>query len=340
VAVVALVVVAGIVYALFSRSVPDSALTAKAQGRIATDPALQNQAITANALNGVITLTGTVTDPALEELATNDANVKGARKVINDLTVTPPNAAATAPQAYNAPPPSYASAPPPMAYRGENASPAPVERRHPAAASTMQQEAPPVPTPSVAQTTAPAVQQQASAPPPPPQPTVYTIPAGTRVRIQTAQQLSSKDNHTGDTFTGTLAYPIQVNGQTVVPTGAPITGEVTQCKKGGHFKGASILALQLDSINVNGHSYQVRTANLEDVQQGKGKRTAETTGGGAALGALIGGLAGGGKGALLGGLFGAGAGATGGALTGNKQIVVPAESVLTFRLNQDLTIKP
>jgi hypothetical protein len=334
-AVIGLVVIVVVVYvyALFFRSVPDSQIIAKVQSKIAADPALQGQAITVSVVNGTVMLTGTVNDPANEELATNDATVKGARKVITDLSVVPQNPSGTTSPAYSAPPQSYASTPPPSnGYRGA----AREERRRPSAASNMQQETPPVTNPSMAQIHAPVVQQ----PPPPQQPTVYTVPAGTRVSIQTAQQLSSKENHTGDTFTGTLAEPIQVNGQTVVHTGAPITGEITQCKKGGHFKGSSVLALQLDSINVNGRSYQIQTANLEDVKQGKGKRTAEMTGGGAAAGALIGALAGGGKGALLGSLFGGGAGITGGALTGNKEILIPSESVLTFRLQQDVTIYP
>jgi hypothetical protein len=74
-------------------------------------------------------------------------------------------------------------------------------------------------------------------------------------------------------------------------------------------------------------------------QTGKGKRTAVLAGGGAGLGALIGGLAGGGKGAAIGALAGAGAGTGGAAFTGNKDIVLPAESVLSFKLEQPLEVK-
>ncbi len=77
----------------------------------------------------------------------------------------------------------------------------------------------------------------------------------------------------------------------------------------------------------------VRTAT------GKGKRTAVLAGGGAALGALIGGLAGGGKGAGIGALAGGGAGAGGAAFTGNKDIVLPAESALSFKLEQPIQVK-
>jgi uncharacterized membrane protein len=70
---------------------------------------------------------------------------------------------------------------------------------------------------------------------------------------------------------------------------------------------------------------------------GKGKRTGAMVGGGAG-GALIGGLAWGGKGALIGGLVGAGAGTGGAAFTGNRDVELPAETGLRFRLVKPLEI--
>jgi len=60
---------------------------------------------------------------------------------------------------------------------------------------------------------------------------------------------------------------------------------------------------------------------------------------GAALGGIIGGLGGGGKGAAIGVLAGGGAGAGGAAFTGDKDIVLPAESALSFELTQLLEIR-
>ncbi|HTU51343.1 MAG TPA: BON domain-containing protein [Acidobacteriaceae bacterium] len=184
----------------------------------------------------------------------------------------------------------------------------------------------------------PANAQASAAPPPAPQPIV--VPAGTRIRVRLGQTLSTKENQTGDPFSGVVADSVRVNGQTVIPAGARARGVVTESKGLGKFKGQAVLAIRLDSISADGRTYQVRTSHVERVEQGKGKRSAVLTGGGAGLGALIGGLAGGGKGALIGGLVGGGGGAAGSAFTGNKDLVIPAESILTFDLERSLTVTP
>jgi hypothetical protein len=98
--------------------------------------------------------------------------------------------------------------------------------------------------------------------------------------------------------------------------------------------------LTLTSISLQDHTYEIQTSVVSSTTKGKGKRTAVTTGGGATGGALIGGIAGGGKGAGIGALIGAGAGFIGGAATGNKQVEIPAESALSFTLNEPLTLPP
>ena len=186
----------------------------------------------------------------------------------------------------------------------------------------------PVPTP----TSAPALET--------PKPQRIVVPTGTALVVTVDQALSSKTSQAGSTFLATLAKPVTVNGKTVIPKGSSATGTVITAKAKGKIKGEGQLAIALTNITIEGRDYSIRTATLDSTVKGKGKRTAVTTGGGAAGGALIGGLAGGGKGAGIGALVGAGAGLVGGVFTGNKQIEIPAETPLTFTLSNAVTLPP
>jgi hypothetical protein len=152
--------------------------------------------------------------------------------------------------------------------------------------------------------------------------------------------LSSKNSQAGQTFLAILGQPISVEGRPALPQGATVSGKVVSAKAKGRIKGEGELSLTLTSISLQHHTYEIQTSVVSSTAQGKGKRTAATTGGGAAGGALIGGIAGGGKGAGIGALIGAGAGFIGGAATGNKQVEIPAESALSFTLSESLTLPP
>jgi hypothetical protein len=175
-------------------------------------------------------------------------------------------------------------------------------------------------------------------PPSPPPPVTIAIPAGTHLRVRLDQDLGSKISQPGETFTATVADDVVVDGQTVIPRGAHSNGIVVDAKALGHFKGGALLELRLERVRTNWGSYPVSTTTMERAEKGKGTRTAKFAGGGGAFGAIIGGLAGGGKGALIGGLAGAGAGTAGSAMTGNKEIFLPTETLLTFRLERPIHV--
>ena len=164
------------------------------------------------------------------------------------------------------------------------------------------------------------------------------IPAGTTLTVRLGETLSSKTSEPGQSFSATLASPVEIGGQTVIPGGATATGTVVVAHPAGRFKGASLLQIKLDAITVEGRRHSVRTSSVSRAEKGKGKRTAAMIGGGAGAGALIGALAGGGKGAAIGALAGGGAGTAGSAFTGNRDVTLPAESAVSFRLEAPLEI--
>jgi hypothetical protein len=190
--------------------------------------------------------------------------------------------------------------------------------------------------------TAPAPAQPAPAPAPvqeQPKPQPIIVPSGTTVTVRLAQAVGSKLSQAGQSFSGTVASAIVIDGRTAIPAGATASGTVVDAKPLGRFAGGASLSLQLTSINLRGTDRAIQTSVVSQTAKGKGKRTAVLAGGGAAVGALIGGLAGGGKGAGIGALAGGGAGTGGAAFTGNKDIVLPAESALSFTLTQSLEVK-
>jgi hypothetical protein len=210
-----------------------------------------------------------------------------------------------------------------------------------AASQPAAQPAPAGQAPAPGQASAPAPDQSAQAAPPapaPPQPTVVILPKGTRISVRLDQDLGSAISQTGQKFRATVSKAVIVGGQTLIPTGSRADGTVTDAQPLGKIKGEARLAVTLHRIHTPWGSYPVETSSIARAEQGKGKRTAVMGGGGAGLGAIIGGIAGGGKGALIGGLVGGGAGTAGSAFTGNKQIVLPTETLLTFRLQQPIHI--
>jgi hypothetical protein len=233
------------------------------------------------------------------------------------------------------------ASPPPSSEPATATAPQAAPATAPASTPQAAPAAAPVTPPAESATAAPVAPPPApvaatpAAPPPPPAPVRLTVPAGTTIPVTITQTLSAKNNNVGDGFSGELAGPVKTSGGTTVfPRGASVAGTVVGAKGRGRFKGAGDLAIQITSIR----GTPVSVGIFEHEEKGKGKRTAGMIGGGGGGGALIGGLAGGGKGALIGGLVGAGAGTAASAFTGNKDIVIPAESVVNFRLTAPVTV--
>ena len=166
------------------------------------------------------------------------------------------------------------------------------------------------------------------------------VPAGTELSIRINQRISVKQSHAGDRFTGEVVSPIMSGNSVAIPARTHVDGVIDASHKRGHFKGSSVLELRLVSMQLNGQSYTLDTAENVRSKKGKGKRSSAFIAGGSGAGMLIGGLATGGVGLVVGGLIGGGAGTAVGGLTGNKDIVIPAESVVNFKLADDLAVQP
>lgn len=197
-----------------------------------------------------------------------------------------------------------------------------------------------VPKPAPSAPVVSAVPQAPPLLPAPPAPAEVTIPAGTTLAVRVDQRISVKTSHTGETFTGEIVEPITASdGNLLVPKGSRVRGVIDAAHRRGRFKGASLLELRLTALSIDGREYPVRTRDLTQRKKGKGKRSAAFIGGGSGLGMLLGGLAGGGTGVLIGGLAGGGAGTAAAGFTGNRDLNIPAESIVRFKLATDLVVQ-
>jgi hypothetical protein len=170
----------------------------------------------------------------------------------------------------------------------------------------------------------------------------YELPAGTEIPIRVEETIDSGKAVEGQTYAAEVTRDVvDQAGDVVIPAGSNAKVVIKSASKGGRFRGSSDLVLDLQSVSVEGQEYTISTTELQ--QRGKdgvgaNQRTAKYTGGGAAIGAIIGAIAGGGKGAAIGAGSGAGAGALTQILTKGGSIRVPAETILTFKLDRELRV--
>jgi hypothetical protein len=167
------------------------------------------------------------------------------------------------------------------------------------------------------------------------------LPAGAELPVRTEETIDSGRATEGQVYAAEVASDVRdAEGAVLIPRGSNAQVVIKSASKGGKIRGASDLVLDLRSVSIEGQQYLLDTADLDakgHAGVGKNKRTAEFAGGGAAIGAIIGAIAGGGKGAAIGAGSGAGAGALGQILT-KGTIKVPAETVLTFKLDNPLRV--
>jgi hypothetical protein len=298
-------------FALFgtgcNKTVDDATLTKNVQSALASDSSISQQPVQVAVQSGVVTLTGNLSDETASSVAAQDAaKVHGVKEVVNDLTVAglavPPTI--TTPSAPSVP--RVATQQERVAIRQHQALPPPPEN------------APAPPAPSYRE---------------------VTIQAGYDLPVRINESLDSETTEPGTPFSGVITRNIVVDGYVAIPAGASVRGTVADSKDATHFKGSSLLSLQLNSVRRHGDTITVNSDPYVLEGKGRGTNTAEKIGGGAAIGAVLGGIFGGGKGAAIGAGAGAGGGAAVQGLTRGQQVHISSETVIRFRLESPITVR-
>jgi len=332
----------GLVLAVACTKAPnDAQVTSDIQSKLASDSGLQNKQLTVQSEKGTVTLSGTVDNDAQREAAAKyAASEAGVKQVINNLQVAPMSAAA-APQ--DAAPQNAQPEPQPEPAPRAASKPSPSARKHHSSSSNqdnMAQSQPPANSYASSPAPAQAPVSQNTPPPPPPAPAKVTLPSGTAVPVRLVDAVDSATAQTGDTFHATLDSPIAIDGEVAIPAHYDAEGHVVAAQASGKFAGKALLELQLDRIKVGDKWYNIETDHFKQETGSRGKNTATKVGVGAAAGAILGGIFGGGKGAAIGSVAGAGAGGGVQAASKKPDIKLASERILTFTLQQPVTIVP
>ncbi|WP_158944372.1 BON domain-containing protein [Granulicella sp. S190] len=356
-------------------TVPDAQIEASVLKALAGAPELADQAITSTTVYGIVTLSGTVRDEPLRDLADHlVSNTAGVQKVVDQLTIgavpavansnpsqqdpsqgTNPNlqsdGSIAPPQAQSPPVPSNSSAQPagqyPPPYQGQPQQgqyPPPYQGQqggqYPPAYGASQQggQYPP-------QGQYPAYGQSYPPQYPPQQPYVaqrggdaVVVPLGANLRVRINQGMNSKHTVVGTTFDGVVLNDVVAGGAIAIPRGASIQGTVVAVHTAGELKGKGELKLQLNSVSLGGKVYPIATDFWWHQGADKTGNTVGNTVGLGAVGALIGAVAGGGVGAAVGAGVGGIAGLGVSAASGRGEAELPPEAIVVFHLTQPADI--
>jgi hypothetical protein len=331
------------------QSTDDKAITTQIQAKLFDDSVLKTRDIHVASDKGTVTLTGTV-GTELEKAAAERiaGQPDGVKTVVNQLVVS---SAPTAEYAGTMQPAQTAEATPPQLptpTAAPSERPRASARRHRAARSSGEEasapEAPVANPPTMtAQAAAPAAVAPAAPAAAPPAPMVkppepITIPSGTVFSVRMIDSIDSTQSHAGDEFAATVEAPVVVGDRVVIPRSSDARVRLVQATSAGRMSGRSELKVELVSVTAGGQTYQLETGYYEQAGASRGTRTAETVGGGAVLGALLGAIAGHGKGAAIGSVAGAGAGTAVEAGTHGQQVKIPSETKLDFTLKSPVTV--
>ena len=304
----------------------DQALATDIKAKMFSDPQVKAANVDIAVKDGEATLSGEVPDDGARYEAFKIAtDTPGVKHVVDKMVV---QTAQAVPAAEPAP------VEPPVA-------PNPVHKArkyHSDSNATSKYQTDPAPAPLPAASVQPEQPAATAAPPPPPQPKRVEIPAGTSVRVQMIDGVDSSVNHAGEMFHASLVSPIVVDDQIVVPAGTDTYVKLVNARSAGHMTGQSTLALELVRMEFQGKSYALASNEYTQTGSSRGKRTAETVGGGAVLGTLLGAVIGGGKGAAIGAATGAGAGGVAEGVTKGQQVRIASETKLDFSLDQPVEV--
>ena len=346
---------------------PDAQIESNVLKALAGAPELSTQNIQTATVYGTVTLSGNVQNEKMRTQAENlAARAQGVKKVVDELTLgDTPGTPVGDPAAQNEAPPAEAPdssqssqpvlqsdgtyAPPPD---GTGSAPPPADaqdaQNNPGAAQppqggyypqqNQQQQGPP---PTGRQPLGDNYASQSGAEIPGGQRAgiEVTVPGGAMLRIRINRGLDSNHIRPGTNFDGIVLTDVVAEGVVAIPRGATVTGTVIDAKKAGVFKGEGELSLQINSLTLGGRSYPLTSDIWANNGQDKTTSTVNKTVGFGVIGALIGAVAGGGEGAAIGAGIGAGAGLAGSAASPRGQIIIPPESVLTFRTATPLVVR-